>query len=572
MESIYSKRRDDKFPVGDFSTIKTYLQEVVKKYKDLTVFIKKKDNIKYNISYLEFEKQVINLGLGLYQRGFEKKKIVIIGENSYEWLLLYLTCLYSGILVIPLDKGLKEIEIENSIKRVRPDAVFVDDINLPKIENIAKTEMIPNILSLEDEAENSLYTIMEEGSKVPSYKRNEFIAKEIDPDEPKIFVFSSGTTAQSKIVMLSNRNLVSDILGMQRMIKFEVGSSTLLILPLHHVFASTGALYFLFSGITITFIDSIRKVGENIKEYGPAQFFAVPALLELTYKKIMEGIEKQGKMGTFKFGLLISRIAGFFGINIRRKIFKDILANLGGNLKVVISGAAAMDKKLIKNFRDIGIEVYQGYGLTETSPCIASINNTYYKDGTIGYPVPNIEFRLGDKDKDGMGEIQVKGPIVFKGYYNDTKSTKEAFTEDGWFKTGDLATVDKKGYITLTGRQKDMIVLDNGKKIFPEEIEFLINKLPYVKESMVYAIEDKGTLQTRAKIVYDEEYKQEHLKDLSLAELTEKAWEDVKLINKSLPIYKYIKKIDLTDQEFEKTTTLKIKRFKEFKKIEEGNK
>ena len=566
VKQIYANRKDDKFPIKDFSTIKGYLQYVVQLYKDIPAFIKKKDNIKYDISYIELEKQIINLGLGLYQKGFERKKVMIIGDNSYEWILLYLTCLYAGILVIPLDKALKETEIENSIKRVRPDAIFVDDTNLPKIENISEKEMIPNIFSLEDEAENSLYVLMEEGSKVPSYKRNEFIAKEIDPDEAKIYVFTSGTTAQSKIVMLSNRNIVADIIGMQRVIQFEVASKSMLILPLHHVFASTGTLYFLYSGITGTFVDSIRMVGENVKEYQPAQFFAVPAILELIYKKIIEGIEKQGKMGTFKFGLFLTKFLRVFGIDIRRKIFKDILANLGGNLSCVISGAAAMEPKLIDDFKAIGIDVYQGYGLTETSPCIASINNTYNKSGTIGYPIPNIEVRLADIDEEGMGELQARGPIIFLGYYNDDKATKEAFTEDGWFKTGDLAIIDKKGYITITGRRKDMIVLENGKKIFPEELETLINKLPYVKESMVYAIKDKGSLQTRAKIVYDEEYLNENLK-ISVKELKEKAWEDVKEINKTLPVYKYIRKIDISAEELDKTTTLKIKRHIEMQKI-----
>lgn len=328
MNSIYEKRKDDKFPVEDFLTIKSYLQYIVQKYQDMPAFIKKKDDIKYEISYIEFEKQIINFALGLYQKGFERKKVVIIGENSYEWVLTYVTCLYAGILVIPLDKALQENEIANSIKRVRPDAVFVDKNNLSKIENIAKTEIIPNIFSLEDDVENSLYKIVEEGSKVPTFKRNEFITKEVDPDETKILVFTSGTTAQSKIVMLSNRNIVTDITGMQRMINFEVGSTTMLILPLHHVFASTGTLYFFFSGVTGSFIDSIKKVGENINEYKPSQFFAVPAILELVFKRIMEGVEKQGKMKTFKFGLALSKFLMFFGIDIRRKIFKDILDKL----------------------------------------------------------------------------------------------------------------------------------------------------------------------------------------------------------------------------------------------------
>lgn len=430
MNSIYKNRKDDKHPVGDFSTIKSYLQHVVQKYQNIPAFIKKKDDIKYEISYIDFEKQIINFGLGLYNKGFERKKIVIIGENSYEWVLTYLTCLYAGILVIPLDKALQEGEIKNSIKRVRPDAIFVDNSNLFKIENVAKTEMIPNIFSLEDEAENSLYRIMEEGSKVPDYKRNEFITKEINPDEAKIYVFTSGTTAESKIVMLSNRNIVSDILGMQRMIKYEVGSTTMLILPLHHVFASTGTLYFLFSGITGSFIDSIKKVGENIREYKPSQFFAVPTILELIYKKIIEGVEKQGKIKTFKFGLFLSKILMFLGIDIRRKIFKDLLDNFGGNLSCVISGAAAMDKELIDNFKAIGIDVYQGYGLTETSPTIAAVNDTYDKSGTVGFPIPNIEIRIDNPDKDGTGEIQVKGPIVFLGYYKNPEATKTAFTKD----------------------------------------------------------------------------------------------------------------------------------------------
>lgn len=571
MEEIYKNRKDVKYPINDFDTVKTYLQYVVQQFKEMPAFIKKKDNIKYDISYIEFEKQVINLGLGLYQKGFEKKKIMIVGNNSYEWILLYIACLYSGILVIPLDKALQEAEIENCIKRVRPEAIFIDDSNLPKIENISEKEMIPNIFSLEDSAENSLYNIMEEGARVPMYKRNEFIAKEIDPEEARIFVFTSGTTAQSKIVMLSNKNIVTDVIGMQRVIQFEVGSKTMLILPLHHVFAATGSLYFLFSGIAGTFIDSMKKVGENIKEYQPSQFFAVPAILEIIYRKIMDGIEKQGKMGTFKFGLFLTKILGFFGIDIRRKIFKDILANLGGNLSCVISGAAAMDPKLIDNFKAIGIDVYQGYGLTETSPCIASINNTYNKSGTVGFPIQNVEIRISSKDEDGIGELQTRGPNVFIGYYKDEEATKEAFTEDGWFKTGDLATIDKKGFVTIIGRRKDMIVLENGKKIFPEEIESLINKLPYVKESMVYAIKEKNNLQTRAKIVYDEEYLKINLK-ISEKELAETAWVDIKEINKTLPAYKYIKKVELSNEELEKTTTLKIKRHLEMQKILKQNK
>lgn len=228
-----------------------------------------------------------------------------------------------------------------------------------------------------------------------------------------------------------------------------------------------------------------------------------------------------------------------------------------------------MEKSLIDSYKAIGIDVYQGYGLTETSPTIAAVNNTYDKTGTVGFPLPNIEIRIADKDNDGIGEIQVRGPIVFKGYYKNEKATKEVFTKDGWFKTGDLGTIDKKGFLSITGRIKDMIVLNNGKKIFPEEIEFLINKLPYVKESFVYLIEDKQGEQVRTKVVYDEEYIKENL-NLSPVEIEEKAWEDIKLINKTLPAYKYIKKVDVTKEELEKTTTLKIKRHIELQKIKES--
>lgn len=322
-------------------------------------------------------------------------------------------------------------------------------------------------------------------------------------------------------------------------------------------------------GATNTFCDGIRHIQTNLKEYKVSVFVCVPLLLEAMYKKIMKEIEKQGKSKLIKVVIPISNFLLKLGIDVRRKLFKDVINQLGGNIRFVVSGASAIDKKVAKGFNDFGILTVQGYGLTETSPVLIAENEKCIRYGSIGYPFANVDIKIDNPNQEGIGEIVASGPNVMLGYYENEEATNEVIEidENGkrWFHTGDLAYQDKDGYIYIAGRKKNVIVLKNGKNIYPEELEILINNLSYVEESMVFGMPKEDDLVVSAKMVYNKEYKEE--KGFSEEELKKKIWEDIKEINKGLPNYQHIKNIIVTDEPMIKTTTAKVKRFEEIAKI-----
>ncbi len=321
--------------------------------------------------------------------------------------------------------------------------------------------------------------------------------------------------------------------------------------------------------IKTVFPDGLRYIKDNLVEYGVSVFVGVPILVDKMYQKISETIKERGKENIVRKAQKIADTLLKFNIDIRRKVFKDILKELGGKLRLIISGGAPLDKGIAKNFIAFGIEVVQGYGLTETSPVIAAENAVHKKAGSIGIPMENVDFEIVNKDENGIGEIRVKGPNVMLGYYEDDEATKRVLS-DGWFYTGDLAYIDNDGYIFITGRKKDVIVLKNGKKIFPDELETLIGKIPAVEEAFVYgmpALDDKNDLTVSGKVVYNKIAAKEEYGELSEKELYDKIWSKIKEINKTLPKYKYIKNMILTDIPLIKTSTNKIKRNEELKLI-----
>ena len=340
----------------------------------------------------------------------------------------------------------------------------------------------------------------------------------------------------------------------------------LAFLPLHHAFGSTGIILFLANGATNVFCDGLRHIQSNLKEYKVTTFVCVPLLLEAMYKKIYAEIEKQNKVVAVKIGKLISKFLLLFNVDIRRKLFKDIINNLGGNIRFIVSGASAIEKKVAKGFNDFGILTVQGYGLTETSPVVTAENEKCIKYGTVGLPMPEVEVKIEDKNEKGIGEIVVKGPNVMKGYYEMPEETAKVLKE-GWFYTGDLGYLDKKGYLHITGRKKNVIVLKNGKNVYPEELEQLIGELPYVQENMVFGKEKDDDLVVSVKIVYNKEYMLSKNDKITEEEIKDLIWQDVKKINKGLPKYKYIKNLIVTDEPMIKTTTAKVKRFEEIKRI-----
>ena len=417
------------------------------------------------------------------------------------------------------------------------------------------------------EGYTSIDELIQKGKELIKNGNNKYIDMEIDKEKMSVLLFTSGTTEQAKAVMLSQYGIATNIYDMQIVEDFRPTDVNIAFLPFHHIFGSTGLLVMLSSGIKTVFPDGLRYIKDNLNEYKVSLFVGVPILVDKMYQNIQKEIKKQGKEKTVKLGIKLTQFLLKLGIDIRRKVFKEIIDQLGGKMRFIISGGAPLDREVAQGFENFGIHLVQGYGLTETSPVIAAENDKYQRAGSIGFPMRHTEIKIVDKDKNGIGELVVKGPNVMLGYYQDDERTKEVL-KDGWFYTGDLAYMDKDGFLYITGRKKDMIVLKNGKKVFPEELETQINKIEEVEESFIYGMpinNDKNDVKVSVKVVYNEEIVKEKYPNMKFDELKKLIWEKIKEVNKTLPQYKYIKNMILTKEPLIKTTTNKIKRNEELK-------
>ncbi len=566
-------KRMELYNAKEFGNIREVIKNAVKEHPDNNAFILKETNgkdVEYkNITYTKFDKQIDCLGTALVSKGLKGKRIAVIGKNCYEWIVSYLSVVNGTGIVVPLDKGLPEKEIETSLIRSESEAIIFEDDYIDMIKNIKsnnQTKVTKFIcMNKQDEFEN-IYTLIDEGEKLLQQGNKEFIESEINNEEMSILLFTSGTTSAAKAVMLSHKNIASNIYSMTKCEDIRSTDTNIAFLPFHHTFGSTGILMFLSRGATNVFCDGLRHIQKNLNEYHVSMFVCVPLLIESIYKKVWQEIEKTGQTKKVKFGTKLTKFLLIFGIDIRRKIFKQIIDKLGGKLRYVISGASGLDGEVATGFRNFGIEVVQGYGLTETSPTLIAETAKSYKAGSTGLPIPNVEIKINNPNEQGIGEILAKGPNVMLGYYENEEATNEVLV-DGWFHTGDLGYKDKDGFIFITGRQKNVIVLKNGKNIYPEELETLVNQLPYVAESMVYGKEKNDDLVVSVKVVYDKEYAKNNWKDKTQEDIEKLIWEDIKKINQTMPNYKHIKNLIATDEEMIKTTTAKIKRFEEMKKL-----
>ena len=566
------KKNETFFEYPEFNNVREILNYSVEKYPENIAFIvkEKKDNdINYiNITYKNFLNEVNNFGTGLFNLGLKGKRIAILSKNRYEWVLSYVSILLGGMIAVPLDKGLTDIEIKNSLIRSKADAIVYEkkyeDIIL-EIRRDGNTNIREYICMDETEEFKCIQSVKSNGEKLLKEGIKDYVNVELKDKELAVLAFTSGTTSDSKVVMLSQFNIARNISDMQLVEDFRSTDVNLAFLPLHHMFGSTGQLVMLSSGITTTFPDGLRYIAQNLKEYKVSFFVGVPILIEKIYEKINEAIEKKGKTKIVKIAKIFTNFLLKFKIDIRRKVFKQIIEELGG-LRFVISGAASLDKEVEKGLNDLGILTVQGYGLTETAPVICAENYKYRKYGSIGFPMKNVKVKIENKNEEGIGEIVVKGPNVMLGYYEDEESTKEVIKE-GWFYTGDLGYIDKEGWVYITGRRKNLIVLKNGKKIFPEELEELVNKIDLVEECFVFGMPKEDDVVLSVKIKYNEEVVKESYSNLSKEELEKEIWKKIKEVNKLVPTYKYIKNMIITNEEFIKTTTNKIKRHEEIKKM-----
>ena len=560
----------------EFNNIKEIIYNSVEQYsKNIAFVIKHTENKKVeyeNITYKQLLEDINKLGTAVYSLGFKGKRIAVIGRNSYEWAIAHLSNLLGGNVSVPLDKDLQYDELESSLIRSKADMIFFDrkyEEKLSQIKEKNNTNLKEYVCFEEAEGFKNISELLKIGNEEINSGKTDFINAKIDENEMAILLFTSGTTSKSKAVMLSQKNIASNVYAMQCVEAIYSTDTNIAFLPFHHIFGSTCMVVMLAYGVRTVFPDGLRYIKKNLNEYGVSVFVGVPVLVEAIYKTIMKEVQKQGKTKLVNIATKISNFLLKLHIDIRRILFKSIINELGGKLRFVISGGAPADSKIAKGFNDLGIEVVQGYGLTETSPVIAAENKKCMKVGTVGIPMLNVKLEIENPDENGIGEIRVKGPNVMLGYYENEEATKEVL-KDGWFYTGDLGYLDKNGCLAITGRSKNLIVLKNGKKVFPEELETLVNRLELVEECMVYGMpdeKDKNDVKLSIKVVYNKEIVKEKYSDKTEEELYKIIWNEIKEINKTLPRYKYIKGMILTDEELIKTTTKKVKRQEEMKKI-----
>lgn len=528
-------------------------------------------------THSEIRDMVNYLGTALISLGLKNKRIAVIGENRYEWELAYLAIVCGTGIVVPLDKSLPANELEELIERSEVEAIFYSRKYEEIVEKIKYSEKnkLKHLISMDSDIhKEGVYSekeLIEKGKGLVDSGNREFIDAKINPEEMSIMLFTSGTTSKSKVVALSHRNMVSNVMDFASILDVDSSDRILSFLPLHHVFECTvGMLFSLYIGAERSFCEGIRHIIENLNEYKITFTSFVPAIYENMHKTILKNLEKEGKLEAVKKLMKDNKDKTMAE---KKEIFKDIHNVFGGHIKLFVSGAAALEKEVEEDFRAWGVNLCQGYGLTETSPVIGVETNENFRVGSIGKALPHVQAKIEDVNDEGMGELVVKGPNVMLGYFNDEKATKEVM-EDGWFRTGDLAKIDEDGYIFICGRKKSVIVLKNGKNIFPEEMEALVNKIEGVKESFIFGkqqSDDKDDIKINVKIIFDREVMQEAYKVETDEEIYKVLADKIKEINQIMPKYKAIRGILISEKPLLKTTTSKIKRQANLEVIEKEN-
>jgi len=584
------------FQTRSFTTLREMIEQSATLFADRPAF-RFRNQVDEPISvrtYAEFWREINQLGTALLALGLAGRRIAVIGENSYAWCLLHAAVVCGVGVVVPLDRLLPEGEIIASLARGEVDAVFYDPSFQAFMES-AK-DQVPSLTGLialrpgrpgirqpvfsepqagllgqapvQGSAEKvchwlQLDELLPWGAELEKEGKATLSQSTIDPDALMALLFTSGTTSAAKAVMLSQRNVCSDIQAVASVVKLWPGIRMLSVLPLHHTFENTCGLYIgLYYGAEIHESDGLRYIQKNLQDYHIDMIVGVPVLFENFYNKVQATLQKTGKDKLVRRLLPITQGLRKIGIDLRRVLYKQILAAFGGSLQIGICGAAPIDPEIIRFFDAIGIHILQGYGLTETSPVAAGCNSKVFVPGTVGHPMGGTEIAVDSETPGEPGEILVRGPIVMLGYYQDPAATAEVIDPEGWFHTGDIGRIDPAtGCLSITGRLKSMIVLKSGKKVFPEEIEYLLGQDKLIKESLVWGEDDEGDVVVAAKVVLDRDVLKEKLgQDVSEHQIRDHLDQLIREINSRLPSFKGIRQYVFSFQDMVKTTTLKIKR------------
>jgi long-chain acyl-CoA synthetase len=553
-------------------SFKDMLEQSVNLFGNKNAFLMKSSNDVYQgITYNEFKNDVDALGTALISLGLKDQSIAVIGENRYEWCVTYLAAANGVGVIVPLDKELPVADIENLLTISTASAIVFSGKSVDKIKKtVHKLTSVKYFIGMDLEQDEpgflSFRQLVKKGKQLLQSGDRAYLDATVDPEGLSVLLFTSGTTGFAKGVMLSHKNICSNVMAVSKVLYFGPADVALSILPVHHTYECTcGFLLMIYCGCTIAFNEGLKHIAKNLKESKASLLFAVPLIVESMYKKIWEHAAKEGKANKLKTGMLISNILKKgFRIDLRRKIFKPVHDSLGGGLRLILTGAAAIDPGASKGFRAMGVDVLQGYGLTECAPMAVVNGDKWHKCDSIGLPLPGVDIKIDNPGRDGMGEILVRGDNVMLGYFNNQAET-ERILRNGWLYTGDLGHMDRRGFIYITGRKKNVIVTKNGKNIYPEEMEAYLDKSLYILESLVWGKYDESSGETyvNAQIYPNLEAIQEELGvvEASEEEIRKIIAAEIKALNKSIPMYKNIREFTIRDQEFEKTTTRKIKRY-----------
>ena len=552
------------FPTYPFSTLQDLVEEVATRYSDKVALATKDKGAYHTTSFLQLRTRVLELSAGLAVLGTKKgDPVALIGENTTGWALSYLAIVSSGRVVVPVDRDLRPGEVRHILEFSEVETVlcsgrFVDDMVVLR----AETGRPYRVVSLEEEAgkgDHSFPELLERGYRElegePGYR-----LPEVGPEDLAAIIFTSGTMGSSKAVMLTHGNLTSNIIATSQFVSIQNDDHDRLlsVLPLHHTYECTcGFLTALYQGASIYHAENLRRIPENLAESRATVVLGVPLLFETMYRRIEKGIRENGER-KFRIAKGVASLCERFGFRIRRRLFKPVHDRLGGSLRLLITGGAAMNPEVSRGFRDLGINCIQGYGMTEASPLIAVNREANPKDSSVGMPLPGVEARIVE------GEITVRGPNLMLGYYKNPHATEETL-EDGWLHTGDLGHIDRDGFLYVSGRKKSVIVTPNGKNVYPEELEAHLNDRRFIAESLVWGgpWSDPALTEVQAIVVpdveaLDEEFGASNYDDERIEKVIA---EEVKQVNRVLANYKRIRQFSLRHEEFEKTTTRKIKRY-----------
>lgn len=520
------------------------------------------------IKFSRLKTDIDELGTALMDLGLSGKKIAVIGENRYEWVVTYLAVVNGVGVIVPLDRELPALEVRNLLERSGVSAiVFSSKVGSVVEEAILGIESIEYVISMDapDHAEHKLSwkKLQRTGRRLLLEEQRNFVDAAIDREAMCSLLFTSGTTGLAKGVMLSHKNLTANVYNMSKYVDVSNNWTGLSVLPMHHTYEMTcHVLTCMYQGCCVAICEGLKYIVKNMAESQANVMLGVPLIFESMHKKVWKKAEESGKAEKMRAAVQLSKKLGKFNIKSTKKLFKAVHQAMGGHMQMLISGAAAIDPVVIEDFNAMGITMFQGYGMTENSPIIAVNKDRYYKPASVGLPMPGTEIKIIDQDENGVGEIICRGDSVMLGYYNNPEETAKVLI-DGWLYTGDYGYFDKDGFLYIAGRKKNVIVTKNGKNIFPEEVELYLNKCDYIKEVVVWGVDDEKTGDTvvQAEIFPDKEAIEERFGKITEEELRRILKKEIDEINEHMPLYKRVKRFEIREEEFEKTTTKKIKRF-----------